>query len=262
MRIIGLCSFWDESPTWLAAHPAACARLVDHMIYVDGAYALYDHRGRSSGLEAHSAIAAGCESAGIGYTLYVPDSAWLGNEVEKRSFMFQLAEQLSTEEDWYVVIDADTFLIDGDCDRARQELQTADVEAFTVNLVDRWDWNVGPDGVPIIPSNNPGAPTRSSSPLTCVFKALRGLRVYGAHYLFAVKDDSYKYGLKALWGPTTEYDVVPHRHLELDFEHRNKLRTHERAQAARDYYQVRDNAKIERTARNFIETLDGDIAEL
>ena len=48
----------------------------------------------------------------------------------------------------------------------------------------------------------------------------------------------------------------------LRVEHRNKLRTYERAQAARDYYRVRDDAKVERTTRNFIETVDGEIAEL
>lgn len=262
MKVVGLCSFWDESPSWLAAHPAACARLVDHMIYVDGAYYLFDHQGSSSGVEAHDAIAAGCQSAGIGYTLHVPDGPWMGNEVEKRSFMFQLAEAMTTEDDFYVVIDADTFLIDGDCARARAEMERGEHEAFDVHLVERWDWNTGEAGAPIVPTGNPGAPTKSSSPLTCVFKALRGLRVHGAHYLFAVPDPDWKYGLKALWGPNTEYDTVPTGELNLDFEHRNKMRAYERAQAARDYYQVRDDAKVERTQRNFIETVDGDIAEL
>jgi hypothetical protein len=262
VKVVGLCSFYDESPTWLAAHPAACARLVDHMIYVDGAYFLYDKDGRSSGVEAHDAIATGCEAAGIGHTLFVPDTPWMGNEVEKRSFMFQLAEQMTTEEDWYVVIDADTFLIDGDCARARNQMSSGEYEAYDVHLVERWDWNTGQDGSSIVPTDNPGAPNKSSSPLTCVFKALRGLRVFGAHYLFAVQDPDWKWGLKALWGPSTEYDVVPHGQLNLDFEHRNKLRTFDRAQAARDYYRVRDDAKVERTQRNFIETVDGDIAEL
>jgi hypothetical protein len=262
VKVVGLCSFYDESPTWLAAHPAACARLVDHMIYVDGAYFLYDKDGRSSGVEAHDAIATGCESAGIGHTLFVPDTPWMGNEVEKRSFMFQLAEQMTTEEDWYVVIDADTFLIDGDCARARNQMSSGEYEAYNVHLVERWDWNTGQNGSSIVPTTNAGAPNKSSSPLTCVFKALRGLRVFGAHYLFAVQDPDWKWGLKALWGPSTEYDVVPHGQLNLDFEHRNKLRTFDRAQAARDYYRVRDDAKVERTQRNFIETVDGDIAEL
>lgn len=262
MRVIGLCAFWDESPTWLASHPAACAQLVDHMVYVDGAYFLFDKDGSSSGVEAHEAIAMGCQAAGIGYTLHVPQTPWINNEVEKRSFMFQLAEQLTTEEDWYVVIDADTFLIDGDCARARAQMESGEYEAYDVHLVERWDWNKNEDGSSIVPTTNAGAPTKSSSPLTCVFKALRGLRVYGAHYLFAVKDPDWKWGLKALWGPSTEYDVVPHGQLNLDFEHRNKLRTYERAQAARDYYRVRDDAKVERTTRNFIETVDGEIAEL
>ena len=68
MRLIALCSFYDESPTWLAAHAAATARLVDHIIYLDGAYVLYDADGASSGVEAHDAIARACHAAGVGFT--------------------------------------------------------------------------------------------------------------------------------------------------------------------------------------------------
>ena len=261
MRIIGLCSFWDESPTWLAAHPAACAKLVDHMIYVDGAYFLYDKDGASSGVEAHDAIARGCHAAGIGHTLYVPETCWMGNEVEKRAFMFRLAESMSTEEDFYCVIDADTFLTGGDTVRARRELQSGEYDAYNVQLVERWDWNSGPDGALILPGEAAGAPSSSSSSLTCVFRAIRGLTVKGAHYLFGYEDPQAKWGFQALWGPCTEYDVAPAGDLQLEFEHWSKFRPKDRREAAENYYRVRDDAKVERTTRNFIETVDGNLAE-
>ncbi len=261
MKIVGLCSFWDESPTWLAAHPAACARFVDHMIYVDGAYLLYDKDGASSGVEAHDAIARGCHAAGIGHTLYVPQTCWVGNEVEKRAFMFRLAESMTTEDDFYCVIDADTFLTEGDCVRARHELTEGDYDAYNVQLIERWDWNNGPGGSLIIPGDNVGSPSVSSSPLTCVFRAIRGLTVKGAHYLFGYEDPDAKFGFRALWGPCTQYDVAPAGDLHIGFEHWSKFRPADRRKAAETYYQVRDDAKVERTTRNFIETVDGEIAE-
>ena len=261
MKIVGLCSFWDESPTWMAAHPAACAKFVDHMIYVDGAYFLYDKDGASSGVEVHDAIARGCHAAGIGHTLYVPQTCWMGNEVEKRSFMFRLAESMTTDEDFYCVIDADTFLTEGDGQLARQDLERGEYDAYNVNLIERWDWNSGKDGALIVPQDGHGAPNISDSKLTCVFRAIRGLTVIGAHYLFAYPDENAKWGFRALWGPTTEWDVAEAGDLDLGFEHWSKFRPADRRKAAEDYYQLRDSLKVERTQRNFIETVDGTVAE-
>lgn len=260
MRLVGLCSFYDESPTWLAAHAAACARLVDHMVYVDGAYVLYDREGRSSGVEAHDAIARGCYAAGLDYTLHVA-GPWIGNEVEKRAFMFRLAEAITTEEDYYLVVDADTFLTRGDPQLARADLELGEHDAYNVSLVERWDWNTGQDGALIIPQDGEGAPGLSASPLTCVFRAIRGLTVKGAHYLFGYEDPTAKWGFRALWGPSTEYDVAEPGTLQLDFEHWSKFRPADRRNAAQSYYAIRDQHGIEKTTRNFIETADGGIKE-
>jgi len=262
VKVVGLCSFYDESPTWLAAHAAACAKFVDEMVYVDGAYFLYDKDGASSGVEAHDAIARGCHAAGIGHTLYVPNTAWMGNEVEKRAFMFRLAESLTTEDDWYCVIDADTFLTNGDPVIARHDLESGEFDAYNVELLERYDWNVGKDGALIIPQHGEGASSMASSKLTCVFRAIRGLTVKGAHYLFGYDDPDAKWGFRALWGPQTEYDVAPAGDLQLEFEHWSKFRPADRRTAAETYYKRRDDARIEQTTRNFIETVDGNVAEL
>lgn len=262
MKLVGLCSFWDESPTWLAAHAAASARLVDHLVYVDGAYALYDKDGASSGVEAHDAIARGCHAAGIGHTLHVPETAWVGNEVEKRAFMFRLAESLTTEEDWYVVIDADTMLTRGDPDLVRHDLDQGDHDAYDCDLIERWDWNTGPDGALIVPGDNPGTPSWSATPLTCVFRAIRGLTVRGAHYVFCYPDATAEWGWRALWGPSTEMEVATPGRLDVGFEHWSKFRPLERRNAATEYYHRRDTAKVEQTTRNHIETVDGGLAAL
>lgn len=262
MKLFGLCSFYDESPTWLAAHVAASARLVDHLVFVDGAYVLFDKDGRSSGVEAHDAIARACHAAGIGFTLHVPETPWLGNEVEKRAFMFRLAESLSTEDDWYVVIDADTVYTDGDREIVRQVLAETELDAFNVRLLERYDWNTGPDGALIVPRDGSGTPSVTDSPLTCVFRAIRGLTVRGAHYLFVHPDPDARYGWRALWGPATEYDVAPAGDLEISFEHWSRFRPKDRRDAAQTYYQRRDSLRLERTTRQAIETIDGDVAEI
>lgn len=261
MKIVGLCSFWDESPTWLAAHVAACAKLVDEMVYVDGAYVLYDREGRSSGVEAHDAISRAAHAAGLSYTLHVPQHAWYGNEVEKRAFMFRLAESLTTEEDWYLVCDADTMLTGGDPQLARADLEDGEHLAYNVSLLERWDWNSGQGGGLIVPPEGSPTPSVSAAPLTCVFKAKRGLTVKGAHYLFGYPDETAKWGFRALWGPSTEYEVEQPGTLQLDFEHWSKFRPKDRRDAANTYYERRDQLGLEKTTRNFIESVDGDLKE-
>lgn len=261
MKLVGLCSFYDESPTWLAIHAAASAKLVDHIIYVDGAYLHYDREGRSSGVECHDAIARACHGVNVGHTLHVPDRVW-DSEVEKRGFMFHLAEQLTTDQDYYIVIDADTILTTEHVNFARDDLEQGDFDAYNVNLLERWDWNVGKDGALIIPQDGEGTPTVSSSKLTCVFRAIRGLTVMGAHYLFVHPDENAKWGWRALWGPGTEYDLAPAGDLELNFEHWSKFRPADRRKAADDYYKLRDNLRLERTSRTVIETVDGDLADI
>ena len=72
-RVIGLLSFWDESPTWLAATLASMARVCDHAVWYSMAgtrctpisgyradrehYAVID-AARASGMGNHAAHSA------------------------------------------------------------------------------------------------------------------------------------------------------------------------------------------------------------
>lgn len=253
MKLIALCSFYDESPTWLAAHAAATARLVDHIIYLDGAYVLYDADGASSGIEAHDAIARACHAAGVGFSIHVPATPWIGNEVAKRAFHFSLAEAMTTADDWYVVIDVDHILTSLDAAQVRADLATGDHDAYDATLMERYD-SASMAGADL--------PSESRSQHTCFFRAIRGLTVRGAHYVYAYPDPDARWGWRALWGPHTQLDVSPPGTLQVEFEHWSKFRAAGRRQAAKDYYDRRDQARIERVSSNYIETLDGLAIEL
>lgn len=262
MKLFALCSFYQESPTWLASYVAATARLCDHIVFVDGAYVLYDSDGYSSGVESHDAIARACHAAGIPFTLYVPETAWLGNEVEKRAFMFKLAESLSTEDDYYAVLDVDMPVTRVDREQVRQDLERKEFDVYEGSLIERWDWNTGPNGALVIPRENEGTPPLSACWHTFLFRAIRGLTVSGAHYLYVYPDETAKWGLRALWGPGTEYDLATAGRLSVDIEHWSKFRPKDRRNAATDYYTRRDNARIERTSRNYVQNVEGELEEI
>lgn len=246
MKIVGLCSFYDESPTWLAACVTGAARVCDHLVFVDGAYFLYDKNGSSSGVESHDAIARACHAAGVGYTLHVPDTCWMGNEVEKRAFMFQLAEQLTTEDDFYFVFDADVIVtkVSG----VREDLAASDRNSFSIRVFERNDRHQG---------DTVGAPDAEFD-FACIFRAKRGLTVKGAHYVYVYPDDEALNGWSALWGPQSHFDVEAPTALQLTVEHWSKFRAKERYDAAWDYYRLRDNVNAERLSETFVEGVAGD----
>lgn len=106
--IVGLLSWYEEDPAWLAEMIASLpAAGISHLIALDGAYALFPGASPTSDPSNVHAIQAACTAAGITYSIHQPVEVWEGNEVEKRSALFELAEQSTTEDDWYFVMDAD-----------------------------------------------------------------------------------------------------------------------------------------------------------
>jgi hypothetical protein len=108
MRLVGLLSWFDENPAWLAEVVASLAGTVDHIVAVDGSYALYPEARGSSGSEQADAVTSTAQGARMGVTLHVPQWPWVGNEVEKRTAMFALGHLIAAPgEDWLAVVDAD-----------------------------------------------------------------------------------------------------------------------------------------------------------
>src|SRR5882757_3150812 len=93
MKIIGLLNWYDEPNEWLAEWVASAARLCDHIVAVDGAYAEFPGSltKPASSNEQAEIINRTAAGAGIGSTLHIPRQPWWSGEVGKRDFMFRLA---------------------------------------------------------------------------------------------------------------------------------------------------------------------------
>lgn len=235
MRIIALLAFWDELPTMLAATVASCGRLCDHVVCCDGAYELMPAGAGASDSTQHEAIAAAAEAVGIGLTIHVPTGKWQGNEVEKRSFMFELGRLVARDEgDWFLVIDADMVIVDVPAD-ARAALERTEHVAATYGLVEHFDLGrAAPEAQDALRF----VPPAVAHHFRGLYRNLPGLRVEGQHYRYTAE----------LAGATTDlWEGVPAldlRHLRI--AHHRDRRPHDRNRRAKEYYRIRDLAGAER----------------
>jgi len=256
VKIVAVLCWYDESPTWLSHVIAGAARAgCSHVVAVDGPYALYSSTERSSGVEQHDAIMRACYASGLGLTLHVPDHAFVGNEVEKRNLAFRLAEQVTSESDWLLVVDADMVVT-----RAlglADDLAGTELDAATVQLVDRFDWHTD-DGRSILPPGS-GVAQKTSHAHRALFRARRGLEVVNAHYIYRYPvGESWRY----LWGPQS-VNLEPALNLaHVEIEHWSRQRNAHRAERQKAYYESRDTSGIEKIGRLFMETTGGEIAEV
>lgn len=220
MRIIGILSWYDERPSWLAGVVSSLAKHaeIDHLIAVDGAYAAYPDGKPFSGAHQAEAIYEVCRNLQVGLTLYTPQEVWFGNEVEKRNYAWKLAESVAEPfEDWYFICDADTFVTEGIGLRKRLEVAEEDVGAvmFHEPLDGSWD---------------PGG-----CYLRCVFRAIPGLRFDTNHFTYRLPD-----------GRNLHDPFVPP--VDLSFvrvEHRTQWRDVYRKQKQDVYYRRRDELGLE-----------------
>lgn len=205
---------------------ASAARLCDHVIAVDGAYWAFPgalRRPYSSADQADAILrtAAGC---GIGATIHVPRTPWLGGEVEKRDFMFRLGETFADPDDWFLRIDADEILTTVPPD-AKQRLAESEFDVAEVSIWER-------------PSERAEQLTDMSGghgvPFRCLFRALPGITIQQAHYLVMVPTDA---APRILVG-----DGVVHRHEpalplhDVVLEHRTQQRSVSRKNLKNTYY--------------------------
>lgn len=240
-RVCALLSWYDESPLWLAATVASLAGLADHLVAVDGAYALFPGGEARSPVEQHEAIVEAAAAARLGLTLHVPTERWAGNEVEKRNATVELARQVADEDWWLFVIDAD--MVVAHAEGVRQALAEAPEDVAAYELVTRDD-----------PHRNETVAKyareslwqkQSRQPLRGIYRALPHLRFEGAHYV--VRADCPGEPARYLWGREDLHALAPAAdvRLELRVEHRSHLRDRERADQARGYYRVRDELGFE-----------------
>lgn len=225
MRLVGIISWYDEKPKDLVTAVTSIIRAgVDHIVAVDGAYALYPNGTPNSPPDQHEAIMAACRGLNVGCTLHVPSDVFFGNEIEKRTLCFQLAEQITTPDDWYWVMDADQTVTSAI--GLRGMLEATDLDVATVKFHDH-----GTDPI-------------SGFPVRDLFRAVRGLHLFQSHCTYKTGDGRF------LWSnistgrePAQEpaLDLFPH----VAIEHHPNSRTKERNQAKVTYYERRNRLGAE-----------------
>lgn len=134
MKVFGCMAWFDEDPRWLTASVAAFAKLCDHLIAVDGAYFAYPEGRAASGGDQAESIVAAARAAGIGCTLHVPQTVWMGNEPAKRSCYTRIVNALAEPyEDWMLVLDGDEE-ISWVSPLAKYDLEETDLDAAEVGI--------------------------------------------------------------------------------------------------------------------------------
>jgi hypothetical protein len=219
--IVALLAWYDEDPAWLERCVRSLSKVpVDHLIAIDGAYALYpDGRARSDGVE-YDAISMAARS--IGLTIHTPGEPWAGNEIEKRNRLFELAENVTEPTDWYLVIDADEEITDAPSD-IYERLTSSVFDVGAVTLTEPGH----PLGTVVYPTHPK------------FFRALRGLRCVSNHFTYQVDG-------RKLWGNAKTDRLEPRLDLtDVKVMHHKLMRHSDRKEAAMTYYRTRDDQGIE-----------------
>ncbi len=225
-------SFFEEDSRRLRCCVEDIAALgATHLVVVDGAYALFPEALRSSSMIEHDAIEDEAYKHGLGYLAYTPEDVWVGNEVEKRQVMLQLAQAITTEDDFLMPWDAD-FILDekvdlrGFLEDNGDNYDFADVQLTDSSEDNGWYW------------------------VRLLLRARRDLRFGTNHYTYLYGD-----GLNYKWPDGTDRlsTVVGPRGVDLDIGlktsvrvwHRPNDRQPGRREKQVDYYQKRDSLQIE-----------------
>jgi hypothetical protein len=217
MKVVGLLAWYDEPAIWLREAVSFAAKFCDHVVAVDGAYALYPDGRAQSDLEQAEAILHAAHAADIGCTIHRPHDVWLGNQIEKRNVMFELGRQ--TGADWFFVFDADDMLVHMPAD-ARERLERAD-EDVAVYTLGGHRYHRG------------------------LFRALPKLRVEDAHYHYLAERDGETVHLR---GDEQAHRLEPFLNLtDLRVAHRRTARSSERLASSAAYRRLIEAQALEKT---------------
>ena len=241
MNVTGLLAWYDEPVVWLAGAVTAAAKLCDHVVAVDGAYALYPRGRAQSDPEQAEAILHAAYGAGIGCTIHRPSSVWLGNQIEKRSTMFGLGRE--TGADWFFVFDADDLVTQVPADAKRRlEEASEDVACYTL----WWTEDVERDPDKASAARAFSYPHEASNRyFRGLFRALPKLRVEGSHYHYCAERAGKTVHLR---GHEDFHELAPFLNLtDLRVSHRQGLRPAKRQAAATEYRRILALQELEKT---------------
>lgn len=243
MKCVGLLAWYDEPVSWLHAAVTGAAKLCDHVVAVDGAYALYPQGRAQSDPEQAEAIVHAAYAAGVGCTVHRPAEVWAGNQIEKRTLMFHLAAQLCDETDWVFVFDADDLVthVPGD---ARQRLAATDEDVAAYTL---W-WTedlLRHEGLAAAARQSAYPHEGANRYHRGLFRALPGLRVEDAHYHYLAERNGETVHLR---GHQDVHELEPFLDLtDLRVQHRHPQRARRRLDVSATYDRLVRELGLEKT---------------
>lgn len=248
MKITAALSWFEESPIWLSSLVASMAPLIDAVVAVDGAYFLYPEAlaHPTSGPEQAEAIIQACAAANLGCTIHTPTGPWMGNETEKRTFLFQLATMQSTEDDWLFVVDGDDIIRSIPPD-AREMLEETDKHVAEVSLWWREDWEANEDKTQLAHWLNGEARDDWTVNHRALIRALPDLHCGYAHMIYEATDPDTNLLIR-LRGQVNNDDQPLAEALDLTMlkvEHRHSHRNPARQANSDLYYKRRDELNVE-----------------
>jgi hypothetical protein len=199
VKIIALLNFYDEDPQILrnCVHSLG---FCDHLVAVDGAYAMFPDAHACSPIEQVNAL---WDASKIPMTYSVPGEPYAGNEVEKRNALMRLGNAIADPGDWFLVIDAD-MVVTSVPSNLRAVLEQTNCMVGTYWLADS-QWG-------------------GRHPIRYLFEAAPDLHITTTHY-------GYRRGDTYLW----ETGGLPAVETDLIIEHRGHERTPERTARADEY---------------------------
>lgn len=219
MAIATLINWYDERADWLKEAVTSVNLFSNQIIAVDGAYALFPDAKRESSLEQSEAIRDTARLLDMGCTIVTPPKLWADNEIEKRSTLFAVAEALTTENDWYFLLDSDEYVIG--CPYTNLSLQ---LSHSTMNVANVNVWEKG----------------AFYRPYPKLFRALRGIRVVGNHWTYELPDG------RRLWGHGHRDKVLePAADFTMMRVFHRSDRAKVREEQAQKYYKKRDATHVE-----------------
>lgn len=203
MSVVGLLSWYDEEPSWLAACVASMSKFCGGIVAVDGAYLGFPgalSRPASHPVQAETILRT-AEALGMACTLIVPNEPW-NSEVDKRAHMFRVGRDLG---DWLLWLDADELLT-----------KAPDLGHVSLDVIEAMMWE------------RPGG----QFPIRRLFRALPDITVEFAHYVVTAVKDGRKI---VLAGPgAMEADAQPFFRIE----HRTSERSTDRQEKKTRYLAI------------------------
>lgn len=214
-------------------------RVCDHVVAVDGRYALYPEDMAASPPEQAEAIIETAAGAGLPLTLHRPVEPFYGNEVEKRNLSLRLAAvHAEPMQDWLLILDGDCYITDHS-DLLHASLERCEQHCANVAVEEHMDAN--DPRFPVKVANTMSIPSTWRSPVTLLYRMIPDLAYHGTHYSLGGEIDGKRVWL---WGHGSAVEPADMRHA-IVVRHRNIERPKRRQEQAASYYQKRDHLGLE-----------------